>query len=82
VLTNIIVVELGGSGRGGFAVGFGDREAMFVGRKEVPVTSDEEGAIEWVGEGEFNVDEHLGGDGADKGGGELLVVDVPGDRGG
>jgi len=45
VLTNIIVVELGGGGRGGFAVRFGDREAMFVGGKEVPVTSDEEGAI-------------------------------------
>ena len=80
VLSSVVVVE--GGGRGGFAIGLGDREAMFVGRKEVPVTSDEEGAIEWVGKGEFNVDEHLGGDGADKGGGELLVVDVPGDRGG
>ena len=49
MLANIIVVELGGSGRGGFAIGFGDREAMFVGGKEVPVTSNEEGAIEWVG---------------------------------
>ena len=81
MLANVVVVEKGWVGGRGFAVGFGDREAMFVRGEKVPVASNEEGTMQRVGEGEFNINEHLGGYRADKGGGEILVVDVPGNRG-
>ena len=78
IVLSSVVVE---GGRGvGFAVGFGDREAVFVGGKEVPVTSNEEGTVEWVRQGELNVSSHLGGERTDLGGGEFLVMDVPGNR--
>jgi len=45
MLANIIVVEKGWGGGRGFAVGFGNREAMFIRGEEVPVASNEEEAV-------------------------------------
>ena len=55
MLANIIVVKLGWGGRGGFAVGFGNREAVFIGGEKVPVASNEEEAMQRIGEGKFNI---------------------------
>jgi hypothetical protein len=45
MLANVVVVEKGWIGGRGFAVGFGDREAMFIRGEEVPVASNEEEAV-------------------------------------
>ena len=54
---------------------------MSVGGEEVPATTYEEGTVEWVRQGEINVDCHFGGEETSLDGREFLIVDVPGNGG-
>jgi hypothetical protein len=75
-LTSVVIV------RGRRGVGFGDREARFVGKEKVPVTSEKQRAIKRVGEGKGSIVLHSNGNLSGLGGGKVLVMYIPGDRGG
>ena len=76
MLASVVVV------RGRRSVGFGDREARFVGGEEVPVTTNKQRTVKWLREGVSSVVLHCSGNSSSLRGGTVLIVNVPGNRGG